>query len=178
MKWTDTPNPFAMTPEEITEFLAEPWFAGVASLRQDGSPLIVYIGYEWDGEDVYFSVRSTRLLVKRLGRDPRACFSVTNLGYPPKFVTMQGTVEVIEDPGYERTKRIAKRYIDAESPVMHDDELDLEAFWHVYTKVGRTMFRLRPHTIVTEHAGKGDYGAGGGGEVSDRYARMRGELQD
>src|SRR5256885_5920533 len=113
MKWTDTPNPFAMTADEVAEFLADPWFAAIASLRQDGSPLVVYVGYEWDGDAVYFSARSTRLLCKRLARDPRISFSVTNVGYPPKFVSMQGAVEVIDDPAWERTKRIAKRYIAA-----------------------------------------------------------------
>jgi PPOX class probable F420-dependent enzyme len=179
VKWSDTPNPFAMTAEEITAFLEEPWFAAVASLRRDGSPLIVYVGYEWDGEAVYFSVRSTRLLCKRIAHDPRVCFSVTNTGYPPQFVTMQGTAEIIEDPGFERTKRIARRYIASDSPVMNA-ELDLEEFWNVYTAVGRTVFRVKPDSIITEHAGKGDgaYGAGGGGTVSDAYARMRGELPD
>ena len=176
MRWTDTPNPFAMTADELDSFMNERWFASVASLRQDGSPVIVYVGYEWDGTSVYFSVRSTRLLVKRLKRDPRASFAITNIGYPPRFVSMQGTAEVIDDPGFARTRSIQLRYMDADSPVMNDDELDQDAFWQVYTKVGRTMFKFTPHTIVSEDAGKDDYARGGGGEVSDRYAQMRGEI--
>ena len=176
MKWTDTPNPFAMTREELDAFMNERWFASVASLRQDGSPVIVYVGYEWDGEAAYFSVRSTRLLVARLRRDPRACFAITNIGYPPRFVSMQGTAEVIEDTGWARTRSIQQRYMADDSPVMHEDELDQDAFWQAYTRVGRTMFRFTPHTIVTEDAGKGDYAEGGGGEEADRYAQLRGRL--
>jgi PPOX class probable F420-dependent enzyme len=167
---------FAMTDEQITEFLAEPWFASVASLRRDGSPIIMYVGYEWDGEFLYFSLRGTRLLVKRLARDPRVSIAVTNTIYPPKFVTIQGEAEIVDDPGYERARRMWLRYMGPDAPTMTIKDLDLDAFWEAYTEVTRVLYRVRPSSIISEDAGKWDHEASGGAGNSDALARLRGDL--
>src|ERR1700727_2711420 len=94
-------SPFAMTQAELDAFLAGPRFAAVSTLRRDGSPVQTVLGFEWDGEAMNLSLRSTRLTVKRLARDPRISISVFNNEYPPKWVVIQGTAQVVPDPGDE-----------------------------------------------------------------------------
>ena len=95
------PNPFAMNDDELMAFLSETRFMACTTLRQDGSPVTIFLGFEWDGEAMYFSVRNSRLLVRRLARDPGCVLAITNECGPAKYVVMEGRVEPIEDPGWE-----------------------------------------------------------------------------
>lgn len=42
-----------MTTAEVQEFLQGPWGARLACVRQDGTPHVVPLWYEWDGENVW-----------------------------------------------------------------------------------------------------------------------------
>ena len=66
-----------MSAEEIDAYLREDGrFAAVASLRRDGSPFVVPLGYYYDGSHLFFSTTPTRGLTKRLRRDGRVSVSV------------------------------------------------------------------------------------------------------
>jgi PPOX class probable F420-dependent enzyme len=174
-----TGNPFAMTTDELNTFLSEPQYASVSTLRQDGSPVTIVLGFDWDGKALYLSCRNTRLIVKRLARDPRICVTVFNQTYPPKWVSIQGTAEVVDDPGYEETRRQMLRYMAPDSPTMRDSglDIDLDEFWKGYTVVGRVFYRVRPRSILSEDAVKwGDHERVAGAGVSDARARQRGDL--
>lgn len=173
----DTANPYAMNREELNAFLEERRFASVSTLRKDGSPIGVVLGYEWDGESMFLSVRSTRIIVKRLARDPRICITVFNNEYPPKYVIIEGAVEVIDDPGFVRTKRKALRYLAPDSPAMTlAKKLDLEEYWRGYLEVGRVAYLVRPRKLMSEDGAKWDHEKSAGAGVSDAQARARGEL--
>jgi PPOX class probable F420-dependent enzyme len=170
-------SPFTMTRAELDAFLAEPRFAAVTTLRRDGSPVQTVLGFEWDGEAMNLSLRSTRLMVKRLARDPRISIAVFNNEYPPKWVVIQGTAQLVPDPGYEATRRKMMRYMAPDSPTMTLDGLDLDEFWKGYTEVGRVFYRVRPDSILSEDGVKwGDHERVAGAGVSDALARQRGEL--
>lgn len=137
-----------MTPEEVLAFFAErPRFATVITLRRDGAPIGDGVSFEWDGEVLHFSVRSHRPMVHRLTRDPRACLHVMNADYPVRWVRLEGLAEVVEDPGYERSLRIMRRYMHPSSPVQTVPGFDLAAFEREYTGAGRTVYRVKPHTV-------------------------------
>jgi PPOX class probable F420-dependent enzyme len=174
---SSTNSPFAMTPAELDAFLAEPRFAAVTTLRRDGSPVQTVLGFEWDGEAMSLSLRSTRLTVKRLARDPRISIAVFNNEYPPKWVVIQGTAEIVPDPGYEATRRKMLRYMAPDSPTMTLDHLDLDEFWKGYTEVGRVFYRVVPSVVLSEDGTKwGDHERVAGAGVSDALARERGDL--
>lgn len=146
---------YSMTDAELLEFVNEaPRYASIATLRKDGSPIVDGVGIEWDGECVYVSIRNTRALRQRLSKDPRACFHIMNSAYPVKWVRFEGVVEVIEDPGYERTIRIMRRYMDKSSEAQELDNFDVDEYANAYTSRGRTMYRLRPHRIHSHDANK------------------------
>jgi PPOX class probable F420-dependent enzyme len=170
-------SPFAMTQQELDAFLAEPRFAAVTTLRRDGSPVQTVLGFEWDGEAFNLSLRSTRLTVKRLARDPRISIAVFNNEYPPKWVVVQGSAEVMPDPGYEATRRKMLRYMARDSPTMTLDDLDLDEFWKGYIEVGRVFYRVVPRVLLSEDGAKwGDHEQVAGAGVSDALARERGDL--
>jgi len=108
-------GPFAMTPEELDAFLAATDVVALASLRRDGSPFVVPVGFDWDGE--YFSVTIARdhAGVHRLRRDPRVSLSAgSHPAFPTKFVVVEGIAE--EDP---------------------------EQYFEHWISVGRVVFRIR-----------------------------------
>ncbi len=50
-------EPGEMTREELGEFLMDcPRFAAVARLRRDGSPVVVPLGFWYDGTYVYLTI--------------------------------------------------------------------------------------------------------------------------
>lgn len=168
-------NPFAMTVDEIYAFLnGAPRYGTLATLRRSGSPITDGIGFEWDGECLYFSIRDTRAMLARLKRDPRVCVHVMNDTYPPMWVRMEGVAEPIEDPDYERSLRIMRRYMDPSSPGQTLEEFDIGRFEQAYVGVGRTVHRLRPEVLRSHDAHK--YGdrheeIGGGGSSDHRRGR-------
>jgi PPOX class probable F420-dependent enzyme len=139
-----------MTPAEVLAFFAErPRFATVITLRRDGAPIGDGVSFEWDGEVAHFSVRSHRPMVRRLARDDRVCLHVMNTEFPVRWVRMEGRAEVVDDPGYERSLRIMRRYMDPASPVQTLPDFDLAAFEAEYAAAGRTVYRVKPHTVQT-----------------------------
>jgi PPOX class probable F420-dependent enzyme len=171
-------NSFAMTPGELDAFLAAPRYASMATLRKDGSPLAVVVGFSWNGESVFFTLRNTRMMVKRLARDPRICINVFNNEYPPKYVIMEGVAQVFDDPGYVRTRETALRYMAADSPVQTVGGIDLEEFFKNYTSVGRHCYIVRPQRILSEDGAKwNDHARVAGAGDSDTRARTRGDLK-
>src|SRR5215217_7685506 len=100
-----------MTRAEIDAYLrAEGRFAAVASLRRDGSPLVIPMGYYPDGESLYFSTTETRGLTKRLRRDPRV--SVVVFDHEPihGYVLINGVAQEVEDPDNALSLAMHQRY--------------------------------------------------------------------
>jgi nitroimidazol reductase NimA-like FMN-containing flavoprotein (pyridoxamine 5'-phosphate oxidase superfamily) len=88
-----------MNSEEIDVYLrADDRFAAVASLRKDGSPFVIPLGYYYDGSHLYFSTTPTRGLTTRLRRDGRVSVSVFDHEAIHGYVLVNGVAEEIEDP--------------------------------------------------------------------------------
>jgi PPOX class probable F420-dependent enzyme len=101
----------AMTPVEIDAYLrADGRFAAVASLRKDGSPFVIPMGYYYDGGHLYFSTTPTRGITRRLRNDPRVSVSVFDHEAIHGYVLINGTAEEVEDPGDVLSLRMHHRY--------------------------------------------------------------------
>jgi hypothetical protein len=98
-------GPLSMTQAELDVFLAgtppKPCYATVSSLRRDGSPIGVPLGYLYEDGWIYLSMNPETSGTKRILRDPRVCVSVYNDHYPVKFAIITGTAEVYDDPGLQ-----------------------------------------------------------------------------
>jgi len=69
------PNPDVFTPQQL-EFLAEHKLAALATGRQDGSPQLSHVIYDWDGRDIVVSVKSYTAKWKNALRQPRVALLI------------------------------------------------------------------------------------------------------
>lgn len=133
-----------MTRDEITAFLRDGCrIVSVASLRKDGAPFVIPVGYEFDGESFYLPISNGRTMLYRIRRDPRVCLTVFNDSYPVVCVIAEGDAEEIEDPGNELAISICTRYIKSVLP-----DMDMDAYLQPWLQSGRTIVRVTPHRFV------------------------------
>ncbi len=103
----------AALPEEVSAFLAERHLATLTTLRPDGSPHVVAIGFTWDPEAGLARVisfapsRKAHNLVASAGS--RAAVSQVDGG---RWLTLEGPAVVTDDPDRvaEAVRRYAERY--------------------------------------------------------------------
>ena len=135
-------GPLSMSATELEAFLRGdpplPCYATVASLRADGSPIAVPLGYLYEDGWIYFSMNPETAGTIRIRRDPRVCVTVYNDRYPVKFAVIAGVAEEFADPGQalERRKFMAN--------MGHvGDQIDLEEYFALHEQGGRAVFRVR-----------------------------------
>jgi nitroimidazol reductase NimA-like FMN-containing flavoprotein (pyridoxamine 5'-phosphate oxidase superfamily) len=144
-----------MTNAELAEFLAgdpsRPCYATVASLRRDGSPVAVPLGYLYEDGWIYFSMNPDTSGTKRIRRDPRVCVSVYNDRYPVRFAIITGEAEEYPDPDQALERRKFMRNMRHVS-----DELDVESYFDLHEQGGRVVFRVRvaPGNVASMDAHK------------------------
>jgi PPOX class probable F420-dependent enzyme len=104
-------GPTLMTEQERDRYLREPGrFAAVATLRQDGTPFTIPMGYYYDGEYLYLSTTARRGLAHRLRRDPRISVSVFDHEAIHGYVLINGVAEEVDDPGNRLSLAMHHRY--------------------------------------------------------------------
>jgi nitroimidazol reductase NimA-like FMN-containing flavoprotein (pyridoxamine 5'-phosphate oxidase superfamily) len=129
---------FSMTDAELTAFLSEkPRFASLASLRKDGSPFVIPLGYLYEQPWMYFTFAPDRAVVKRLRRDPRVAITVYNEKFPVKFVLVTGNAEEVPDPDLALTRRKHHWMMSQVAGIDHAE------FERNHLAVGRVVFRVR-----------------------------------
>jgi PPOX class probable F420-dependent enzyme len=104
-----------MTTAERDAFLQQTRIAKLATLNADGSPNVVPVWFEWDGETAALFTSRSSAKVRRIGRDPRVALSVEEgVGVPEAWVTIEGTAAIEELGGWDLAQRLAARYYSAE----------------------------------------------------------------
>ena len=92
-------------------FLTERHLATFTTLRRDGSPHVVPVGFTWDAETLLARVISSRgsAKVQQARRGRRAALSQVD---GRRWLTLEGVTEVLEDPASVRDaeQRYAVRY--------------------------------------------------------------------
>jgi PPOX class probable F420-dependent enzyme len=149
-------GPITMTRAEVHAFLGAEFKtdqdslkAALATLRKDGSPHVVPVGFWYDGQYLYITLSPTRLGVKRLRRDPRVSVSVFRHRSPAIFVTVSGKAEEIDDPGHAISRRILRRY-------PRPAGWDVEAFEKNWLEAGKVVFRIPMHEVAGMNMSKAD----------------------
>lgn len=100
---------------ERDAFLKEIRIGTLCTLNPDGSPNALPLWYEWDGEKIRMFTNLGTGKLKRIAADPRACLSVAQpVGVSEAWVTVEGTVEVIEEGGSELGCKLAALYYETE----------------------------------------------------------------
>ena len=103
---------------EVLAFLGEYHLASLTTLRADGSPHVVPVGFSYDPDErlVRIITRSGSQKVANARRGGRAAVSQVDGG---RWLTLEGTVSVTDDPERiaEAVRRYAQRYREpGESP--------------------------------------------------------------
>lgn len=134
-----------MNEDQIRTFLSEqPRTAKLATTRADGRPHVAPVWYVVDDDgSILFNTSSTSVKGRNLLRDPRACLCVDDERPPFTFVTLEGTVEVSEDPSelLASATRIGGRY-------MGEDRA--EEFGKRNGVPGELLVRFRPTRATAE----------------------------
>ena len=103
-------------PDEVSAFLDERHLATLTTLRPDGSPHVVAVGFTWDADAglarviTFAPSRKARNVPPRLPTVPgRAAVSQVDGG---RWLTLEGTAVVTDDPDRvaEAVRRYAERY--------------------------------------------------------------------
>lgn len=113
-------------PDEVTAFLTERHLATLTTLRPDGSPHVVAVGFTWDAEAGLARVisfapsRKARNLVASPGS--RAAVCQVDGG---RWLSLEGPAVVTDDPDRvaEAVRRYAGRY---RQPKERDDRVAIE----------------------------------------------------
>ncbi|MBD7950236.1 MULTISPECIES: pyridoxamine 5'-phosphate oxidase family protein [Oerskovia] len=105
-----------LTPEQRV-FVTERHLATLTTLREDGSPHVVPVGFTWDPETGVVRITTNDTSVKALnaerltsdGAHPRAAVCQVEGG---RWITLEGTVSVSRDPDEvaEAVRRYTRRY--------------------------------------------------------------------
>ena len=116
--------------EELERFLGGSALARLACLKPDGSPYVVPVWYQWDGEAVWFVGRQRSSWCEYIQNDGRVCVVIDSEHSPPDEsgrstqipkVIMEGIAEIIEEPNVggrwvEIARQMALRYYGANGP--------------------------------------------------------------
>ncbi len=93
-----------LTTEQVSEFLATPVIARLATVKPDGGPYIVPVWQHWDGEAMYVIPRGRSRFVEHLCSEPRVAVSCAadevdmDLGIGHRRVLIEGRAEIVEGP--------------------------------------------------------------------------------
>jgi PPOX class probable F420-dependent enzyme len=103
--------PRSPIPDYVSEFLAEPNPAVIATLRSDGSPHCVPTWYDWLDGDVMLNMDRSRKRLNYLRRDGRVALTVMDSTDWYSHVALIGEViDVRDDPDLADIDRLAMRY--------------------------------------------------------------------
>jgi PPOX class probable F420-dependent enzyme len=109
-----------MTKQEQTEFLSEPGILmRIATVREDGSPLVTPIWFIHEDDAIWFTPREQSEWFRCLRRDSRVALCIDEQPLPYRKIVVDATAELVHDLGNDdqwrdRYRRIAERYVPRE----------------------------------------------------------------
>jgi PPOX class probable F420-dependent enzyme len=126
--------------ERARAYLRELRFSVLATINQDGTPQLTTMWYLLEDDDtITMNTKVDRAKERNMRRDPRISICVED-GY--KFVTINGTVEMIDDP------KIAQHDIYRLSARYHGEEKAKRQMQEQFSKESRVTLRLKPKHII------------------------------
>jgi PPOX class probable F420-dependent enzyme len=86
----------------------------VATFREDGTPQLSPIWYEYEDGVFYLWVGANTVKVRNLRREPRLSLLIANHDEPYKYVVAEGECEITTEGVLERSTSMAVRYYGEE----------------------------------------------------------------
>lgn len=125
----------SMDAEETRRFLGGPWAARLACLRPDGTPHVVPVWHEFDGQCFYIIAWQGSRWGSYLQDNPRLSLTIDEPWPPLRRVSVQGRAETLDEaaarqllPGLQR--RLLRRYLGAtQHPALDERQGSLFRIW-------------------------------------------------
>ena len=103
-----------MTQTQIDEYLSRPNIANFVTLREDGSPHISPIWYQFHGGQLFIICQNSSVKAKNIGKDPRVAFSVATPSEPYRYVLIEGNASLTSEDAENLTLGISVHYLGTE----------------------------------------------------------------
>ncbi len=106
-----------LSSQEREDFLTKPGILmRIATVREDGSPLVTPIWFCYEDDAVYFTPREKSEWFACLRRDPRLAATIDEEAQPYRKVVIEGKAELVfdlarDDDWRDLYRRIARRYL-------------------------------------------------------------------
>ena len=135
-----------MTSEELREFLQRPLIVNFTTVRRNGSPHVVPLWYEYDGERFYCWVGGDSLKARNIKRNVHVALCIATHDRPYKYVLAEGTCEIVANAAEveRRAYSISARYFGGNASQEYTRDL-LEAG-------GSVVLMVTPTSLLTESA--------------------------
>jgi nitroimidazol reductase NimA-like FMN-containing flavoprotein (pyridoxamine 5'-phosphate oxidase superfamily) len=88
-----------LTPAEIEEVLTRAGLLRLATIGDDGFPLLVPVAFLYRDSRLLLTARARVAWLADLRRDPHVCVCVDEGRYPLRKVTIKGRAEILFEPG-------------------------------------------------------------------------------
>ena len=110
--------------ERARELISAKNLGSIATIMPDGSPHVVPVWIDLDGNDVLVNTAEGRQKLKNIRRDPRVAMDVVNLENPYEMVALRGrVVEVTHEGADAHIDKLAKKYLGRDTyPFRQPDE--------------------------------------------------------
>ena len=105
------------------DFLREPNYAVVATIRPDGTPHQTVIWVDTDGENLVFNTNTARSKTQYMEEDPHVSVLVLDRESPYRWLSVAGPVEVTEEGGTEHIEELALKYRGKREYDLQDGEV-------------------------------------------------------
>jgi PPOX class probable F420-dependent enzyme len=96
--------------QEITEYLAAPHIAVVATMNRNGQPHLTPNWYRYDGKMLTLITRTDRLKYRHLQRNPRISVCIYDPPVASNYVVIAGTATCNDQDIWDEARRIIERY--------------------------------------------------------------------
>ncbi|AYJ49742.1 PPOX class F420-dependent oxidoreductase [Rhodococcus sp. P1Y] len=113
-----TPVDPASLTADATEFLTERHLATLTTVRKDGTPHVVAVGFTWDADGSYARIITSRKSQKAINA-ARGGYAAVSQVDGARWLTLEGPSEVLDDKSdvTDAEHRYAKRYrVPRENP--------------------------------------------------------------
>ena len=121
------------------EFLGNPFYGVVATLRDDGSPHQTVVWVDAVDGDVLFNTAEGRAKPKNMRANPKVALTVVDPANGYRWVSVSGSAELFHEGADAHIDKMAKKYLDADS--------------YPFRKEGEVRVIVRIHADRIETAG-------------------------
>jgi PPOX class probable F420-dependent enzyme len=110
--------------ERARELISAKNLGSIATIMPNGSPHVVPVWIDLDGNDVLVNTAEGRQKLKNIRRDPRVAMDVVNLENPYEMIALRGhVVEVTHEGADAHIDKLAKKYLGRDTyPFRQPDE--------------------------------------------------------